>query len=209
MVSGGIGTKDMPTTSEARRTRIGEADSALSPKAKREATIGSDVVAIPDGVAVQVSGKKVTAKGPKGTVEREFKVKGLVLRLEGKGVAVGKEEGSPLGSDMLNTVSAHIRNICLGAKEGYTKRMQVIYSHFPIALEVKGSVLVVKNFLGEKRNREARIIGSTKVEAKGQNVTITGPSKEDVGQTVANIKTATKIKRRDSRVFQDGLYMVE
>jgi len=38
---------------------------------------------------------------------------------------------------------------------------------------------------------------------------ITGPNKEDVGQTVSNIKTATKIRKRDSRVFQDGLYMVE
>jgi len=122
------------------------------------------VVAIPDGVTVQVSGTKVSAKGPKGSVERDFRVKGLVLKLEGKEVTVGKAEGSVLGKMMLNTVSAHIRNICEGAKNGYTKKMQVIYSHFPISLEVKGSTLVVKNFLGEKRNRESKIIGSTKVE---------------------------------------------
>ena len=122
------------------------------------------MVAIPDGVTVQVSGTKVSAKGPKGSVERDFRVKGLVLKLEGKEVTVGKAEGSVLGKMMLNTVSAHIRNICEGAKNGYTKKMQVIYSHFPISLEVKGSTLVVKNFLGEKRNRESKIIGSTKVE---------------------------------------------
>ena len=167
------------------------------------------MVAIPEGVTVQVSGKKVTAKGPKGTVEREFNVKGLVLKLQGKEVTVGKEEGSKLESDILNAVSAHIKNMVLGAKDGYTKKMQVIYSHFPISIEAKGSVLTVKNFLGEKRNREAKIIGATKIDVKGQNVTITGPNKEDVGQTVSNIKTATKIKRRDSRVFQDGLYTVE
>jgi large subunit ribosomal protein L6 len=124
-------------------------------------------------------------------------------------VTVGKEEGSKLESDILNSVTAHVRNMVLGAKDGYTKKMQVIYSHFPISLEAKGSVLTVKNFLGEKRNREAKIIGATKVDVKGQNVTITGPNKEDVGQTVSNIKTATKIRRRDSRVFQDGLYTVE
>lgn len=167
------------------------------------------MIEIPDGVTLQISGQKVMTKGPKGSVEREFRVKGLVLKLEGKEVKVEKAEGSRLGKDIINAVSAHIRNMCLGAKEGYTRKMQVIYSHFPISLEVKGSVLVVKNFLGEKRNREAKIIGATKIEVKGQNVTITGPNKEDVGQTVSNIKTATKIRRRDSRVFQDGLYMVE
>lgn len=136
-------------------------------------------------------------------------MKGLVLKLQGKEVTVGKEEGAKLESDILNSVSAHIRNMCEGAKNGYTKKMQVIYAHFPISIEAKGSVLNIKNFLGEKRNREAKIIGATKVEVKGQNVTITGPNKEDVGQTVSNIKTATKIRQRDSRIFQDGLYITE
>jgi len=167
------------------------------------------MVAIPDGVTANVSGKKVSVKGPKGSVEREFNVKGLVLKLEGKEITVAKVEGAKIGTDILNTVTAHVKNMCEGAKNGYTKKMQVIYSHFPISMEVKGSVFLVKNFLGEKRNREAKIIGATKIEVKGQNVTITGPNKEDVGQTVSNIKTATKIRQRDSRIFQDGLYITE
>ncbi len=37
---------------------------------------------------------------------------------------------------------------------------------------------------------------------------VTGINKESVGQTVANIEQATKIKSRDPRVFQDGIYVV-
>ncbi len=167
------------------------------------------MVAIPEGVSVHVSGRKIAAKGPKGTVEREYGAKGLVLSVKGSEVLVEKMEGAALGDDVLNAVKSGIRNMCEGAKSGYTKNLQVIYAHFPISLEVKGSSLKIKNFLGEKQNREADIIGSTKVEVKGQNVTITGPDKEAVGQTLANIKRATRIKNRDPRVFQDGLYAVE
>ena len=34
-----------------------------------------------------------------------------------------------------------------------------------------------------------------------------GVSREDVGQTAANIELATKIKRKDQRIFLDGLYI--
>jgi large subunit ribosomal protein L6 len=38
-------------------------------------------------------------------------------------------------------------------------------------------------------------------------VIVKGVSLEDVGQTAANIELATKIKRKDQRVFLDGLYI--
>ena len=67
----------------------------------------------------------------------------------------------------------------------------------------------IKNFLGEKQPRKTTVIGEkTKVEVKGQVLTISGPDKDAVGQTASNIKQATKIKEKDSRVFQDGFYAV-
>ena len=48
-----------------------------------------------------------------------------------------------------------------------------------------------------------------KVSVKGEDVTITGINKEHVGQTMANIEQATKIKGRDPRIFQDGIYLVD
>jgi large subunit ribosomal protein L6 len=68
---------------------------------------------------------------------------------------------------------------------------------------------MIKNFLGEKQPRKAKIVGQTKVEAKGQEMTVSGLSKEEVGQTIANLKSATRIRNRDSRVFQDGFYIIE
>jgi len=73
-------------------------------------------------------------------------------------------------------------------------------------MEVRGSEVVIKNFLGEKSVRRAAIVRGAKVDVKGQEVTVHGPDKEAVGQTCSNLLNATKITKRDERVFQDGIY---
>ena len=38
---------------------------------------------------------------------------------------------------------------------------------------------------------------------------LSGIDKEKVGQTMANIEQATRVRGFDIRVFQDGIYLVE
>ena len=158
---------------------------------------------VPEGAKVVAEGGKVTVSGPKGTLVRDFTHPGV--KLEAKGA-----EFSASGDKALsNTVEAHVANMARGVVSGYAKKLKILFSHFPISVEVKGKEMLIKNFLGEKQPRKARIIGQTKVEAKGQEVSVSGLSKEEVGQTIANIKSATRIRNRDSRVFQDGFYVIE
>ena len=44
--------------------------------------IGNKPITVPDGVEVKIDGHKVTVKGPKGTLEKEFH-KNISLKLEG------------------------------------------------------------------------------------------------------------------------------
>jgi large subunit ribosomal protein L6 len=158
---------------------------------------------IPEGAKISVAGNKVTVSGAKGTLARDFAHPDVKIAVKGDEVEVN----GPIM--MANTIEAHIRNMAMGVTEGYSKKVKILFSHFPITVEIKGREMLVKNFLGEKQPRRLRIMGDVKVEAKGQEVTITGISKDDVGQTFANIKSATKIRNRVSRVFQDGFYAVE
>jgi len=48
---------------------------------------------------------------------------------------------------------------------------------------------------------------NVKVEVKGEDVYFIGPDKEALGQTAANVKTACRIRKKDPRVFQDGVYL--
>ena len=156
-----------------------------------------------DGAKVAIEGSKVTVSGAKGTLVRDFASPDLKIALSG-GEITAKGELA-----MVNTFEAHMINMMNGVVGGYSKKLKILYSHFPVSVEVKGKEILIKNFIGEKKPRKAKIMGQTKVEAKGQEVSLTGPSKEEVGQTFANIKSATKIRNRDSRVFQDGFYQVE
>jgi len=69
----------------------------------------------------------------------------------------------------------------------------------------------VTNLFGEKVPRVAKLPWSPgEVEVKVSNktdVVVKGIDKEKVGQTAANIERSCKIRNRDRRVFQDGIYI--
>ena len=95
-----------------------------------------------------------------------------------------------------------------GVNEGFLYEMKILFAHFPMKVAVKGNVVTIDNFLGEKATRNSAIVGDAKVKVKGDSVTIEGNNKEDVGQTAGNLEKATVVKGRDTRVFQDGIYII-
>ncbi len=165
------------------------------------------VVKIPEGVSVEAKNGVLSVKGPHGALERAFNARFVDLRVE-KGVVSATLKGrlSRKKQSAVKTVEAHLKNMFEGTVKKFEKKMQLVYSHFPVTIEVKGKDIFIKNFLGEKTARKAKIIGDAKVEVKGQDVIVSGADVESVGQTAANIRKATRITKRDERVFQDGIY---
>jgi len=53
----------------------------------------------------------------------------------------------------------------------------------------------------------AKIVGDVKVIVDKEDVIVKGLDIEAVAQTAANIEQATRIKRKDPRVFLDGIYV--
>jgi len=166
-------------------------------------------VEIPDAVNVVMDGSMCTVTGPKGTMSRSLWYPGIVIELVDNQVTVDSPNPRKKQQAMIGTISSHINNMIRGVTDGFTYTMKMVYSHFPIQLKVEAGALNIGNFLGEKKPRKARIMGETKVDVKGDELVVTGINIEDVGQTAANIQQATKIKRFDPRVFQDGIYVVE
>lgn len=166
-------------------------------------------VEIPDAVTVVMEGSMCTVTGPKGTLSRSLWYPGIVIELVDNQITVDSPNPRKKQQAMIGTISSHINNMIRGVTGGFSYTMKMVYSHFPIQLKVEGRALNIGNFLGEKKPRKARIMGDTKVDVKGDVVVVTGINVEDVGQTAANIQQATKIKRFDPRVFQDGIYVVE
>lgn len=166
-------------------------------------------VKIPEGVKVQAEGKKVVITGPIGKVERTMHFPGISIACDAREVLISTDSGRKNVIAMCGTLASHIKNMCTGVTRGYTYRMKVVYSHFPIQLKVTGNRLEITNFLGEKKPRYANLGAGTKITIGNDELTITGIDKETVGTSAANIQHATRIRDRDPRVFQDGIYLVE
>ncbi|MCX9012951.1 MAG: 50S ribosomal protein L6 [Candidatus Methanoperedens sp.] len=166
-------------------------------------------VEIPEGVNVTIDNLNVTVTGPLGALQRELWYPGIAIKRTDSQIVVeaGKQRQEQLA--MLGTLESHLKNMITGVTKGYEYKMKMVYAHFPIQLKTEGNQLLIGNFLGEKKSRKANILGNTRVTIKGDLVIVNGINKEEVGQTAANIQQATKIRRFDPRVFQDGIYLVE
>ncbi|WP_304125600.1 50S ribosomal protein L6 [Methanosphaera cuniculi] len=170
----------------------------------------TETIPIPEGVTVTIDGSDVTVKGDGGEIKRNFNHNNITVSKDDDEVTVSVAFPNKKDKAMVGTIRSHIANMIYGVKHGFTYKMKIVYAHFPMTVKVKGKLVTIDNFLGERNPRTAKIIGDdVKVSVKGDNVTITGVNKEHVGQTMANIEQATKIKGRDPRIFQDGIYLVD
>ena len=167
------------------------------------------VIEIPEGFEVEIDKFKTTVKGPKGTLERNFYSplfkKDIVMKKDGNKIIVSADSKRKKVKAMLGTIESHIKNMFIGLTDGYTAKLKIVYMHFPFTIKITGSEVAINNFLGEKLARKTTIVGDCKVEVKGDEITVTGINKEDVGQTAANLERVTWIRSRDRRVFQDNV----
>ena len=165
---------------------------------------------IPEGVSIQIDNKHVKVTGPKGELNKTFKYF-HDIKIENKDgkFFVNSPSDRKKTKAMMGTIIAHVRNMVKGVTEGYIYRMKIVYSHFPVTVKIEGDKVIVDNFLGESIPRIAKIMGNTQIKVEGQDVIVSGPNKDDVGQTCGNIEQACRITKFDRRVFQDGIYIDE
>ena len=170
----------------------------------------TEIIPIPEDVTVTINGSEVTVKGNGGEIKRNFNHNKITISNDEENVTVKVAFPNKKDKAMVGTIRSHISNMIYGVDHGFTYKMKIVYAHFPMTVKVQGKIVTIDNFLGERSPRKAKIIGDdVKVSVKGEDVKITVIKKEHVGQTMANIEQATKIKGRDPRIFQDGIYLVD
>lgn len=164
---------------------------------------------IPEGTTVGLEGKMLTVKGPLGELKRDFSHAPVDIAVTSDGIAVRIYWAKKTERALVGTVAAHIKNMIRGVTKGFTYKLKIVFSHFPITVKVDRNKVLIENFIGEKSPRVAKIVGSAQVTVTTDDIIVQGMNLEDVSQTTANIELATKIKKKDSRVFLDGIYVYE
>ncbi|MEJ2271359.1 MAG: 50S ribosomal protein L6 [Candidatus Bathyarchaeota archaeon] len=166
-------------------------------------------VEIPEKVDALLEGRVITIKGEKGELTRDFSHAPININLNEKIVTVQANWPRKKEAALVGTVRSHIENMIKGVTKGFTYKMKIVFSHFPITVKIQGKTFTINNFTGERSPRNAKIMGNTKVILNGDDVIIQGIDLEDVSQTAANIQNSTKIRSKDPRVFLDGIYVYE
>ena len=169
----------------------------------------SRTIQAPDGVDITVTGKTVAVKGAKGTLTRDFSHAIVEMEGTGKTVRIWAKWPRKKESALVGTLESHIKNMIKGVTTGYTYKLKIVFSHFPISVKVQDRSVLIENFTGERRPRRVKILGSVKVVIDNEDVVVSGIDLEQVSQTAANIEQSTKVRGKDPRVFLDGIYVYE
>jgi large subunit ribosomal protein L6 len=164
---------------------------------------------LPDDVDAAVDRFDLTVEGPNGSVTRRLWFPDVDVSTSEDAVVIESDVDRKKVSATMGTFESHVTNMIHGVTEGWEYKLRVHYSHFPMQVTVESDEVVIENFLGETAPRRAQIRGDTEVQIDGESVVLNGPDKEAVGQTAGDIEQLTRVKDKDTRVFQDGVYIVE
>lgn len=150
--------------------------------------IGKKPILIPEGVEVKIDGQKVTVKGPKGEISREFRQEIAMAIEDGKILVKPKNEKLALKNKLVKSLwglsRALIANLVSGVKYGYEKKLEMEGVGFKA--NVDGDFLVLN--VGFSHPVRIKTPGGIKFLVEKNIITVSGIDKELVGQLAATIR---------------------
>jgi len=145
--------------------------------------IGKKPIIIPQGVEVKIDGQKVTVRGPKGEISKDFRPE-LIIAMEDNKITVMIKEETKEVKSLWGLARALLANMVEGAVEGYEKKLEIEGVGFKANIE--GDYLVLG--LGFSHPVKIKTPEGIKFSVDKNIITISGIKKELVSQTAAKIR---------------------
>ena len=150
--------------------------------------IGRLPIVIPAGVTVSVDGQDVAVKGPKGELALSV-AKPIEVSVEDGQVLVSRPDDERESRSLHGLTRTLINNNIIGVTEGYTKGLEVVGTGYRVAQ--KGAA--VEFALGFSHPVLVEPPAGITLTVEGNNkVTVSGISKQEVGEAAANIRKIRK-----------------
>ena len=175
-------------------------------------------LAIPEGVTIKVcKARKITVAGPRGELSRDFHhvpKLDLVHDTESNEIVGTMWFSSNKRSAALRTTISHVSNLFDGVMKGFRYKMRAVYAHFPVNINMEkgGTVVEIRNFLGEKRTRVCNMLPGVvciRDDTVNDQIILEGSDIDNVSKSAALIHMACLVKNKDIRKFLDGIYVSE
>ena len=148
--------------------------------------IGKKPVAIPAGVTVTVSGRKVTVKGAKGELHYEH-LPEVAVAIEGTNAVVTRKDDTENARVRHGLTRQLINNMVVGVSTGYEKKLEIVGVGYKA--QAKGKSVTLN--LGHSHPIEYKApagIDITQDEKNKNILIIKGIDKATVGQAAADIR---------------------
>ena len=147
--------------------------------------IGRMPITVPAGVEVSVAaGNVVTTKGPKGTLVKAL-CADMIIEQEGNVITVKRPSDSKEHTALHGMTRALLNNMVVGVSEGFKKTLEINGVGYRAAKE--GTNLVMN--LGYSHQVIMPEIDGITIEVPNANqVVVSGPDKQKVGQFAANVR---------------------
>ena len=147
--------------------------------------IGNKPITVPEGVEIKIDGQKITVKGPKGTLEKEFH-KDMKINLEGNVITIVRPNDEPQNRSLHGLTRTLLNNMIEGTTKGFERKLEV--NGVGYRASKKGNDLLLN--LGYSHPVEmAAPEGITFDVPNANEIIVKGMDKELVGQTAAVIRT--------------------
>ena len=146
--------------------------------------IGNSPITVPSDVEVKIDGKKITVKGPKGTLEREIH-KNINVSMDNNVITVTRPNDEPENRSLHGLTRTLINNMIKGVKEEYTRELQI--NGVGYRAQKQGKKLVMN--LGYSHPVEMEEPEGITFDVPNPNtIIVRGIDKELVGQTAAVVR---------------------
>ncbi len=126
-------------------------------------------------------------------------------------IIISSEKNRRIEKRLFGTFSAHIKNMINGLTKGFIYKLQIANVHFPmnVIYNKEKNEIIVKNFLGEKKDRIIKLVPEVEVKIDKDIIELKGFDIEKTGHVATNIEKGTRVRNKDRRIYQDGIFIIE
>lgn len=150
--------------------------------------IGKNPVVIPAGVKVNLDGKMLRIKGPKGELSMRVH-DDILVEVDENEIRVTRPSDDKLHRSLHGTTRANVQNIVTGVTDGFKRNLEMVGVGF--RAELRGKML----FIGAGYSHQIVFVPPAGVDIAVTGptaISVTGIDKQLVGQVAAKIRSIRK-----------------
>ncbi|MCL2451398.1 50S ribosomal protein L6 [Candidatus Saccharibacteria bacterium] len=150
--------------------------------------IGKLPIAIPAGVTITVEPDFITVRGPKGEL-KQFTLPHVDVAVEGDQIIVTRKSDEKLAKSQHGLMRSLINNMVVGVTKGFEKKLEINGVGFRL---VSKGPQEIEMGLGLSHPVSYKAPEGVTLAVNKMEITVSGISKQQVGQTAAEIRSLKK-----------------